>query len=72
MLHVNYWNLKISPKNIKIVSDLTAAKQISDELMSNRLESRSQPPQGVRNHPKVHQIKGQTAPKIRQSSLARK
>ncbi len=45
-LHVNYWNLKLTTgmsNSVDIVSNLTAARQISLDL-SNRFEYRSQPP----------------------------
>ncbi len=47
MLHVNYWNLKLTREISKYSVNLTPAMQIDVELVSNRVEYRSQPPQGA-------------------------
>ncbi len=39
--------LEINDRHVKIVSNLTAARQISVELLSNLFEYRSPPPRGA-------------------------
>ncbi len=58
--------------SVEIMSNPTAPRQINVEFMSNRPEYQARPPPGSLKPSQIQQIKGQTDPKTRHSSLARK